>query len=263
LFIHEESPILAEKELMRHCTVIAATGLSTIDGETYISQTWDECSKDFWEGDKPLLLNEKRKSEPDVLSWTYPGLLANAGMNSEGLSILWTSTPRAPFEIGVPTYVIIAEVLRKKNIEEALEVIIKAKRAGSFKFTIADRNGEIYVIEATPKHHHLIYVDDCYGYHGDFESIDIRNEIPLHKVDAFVVPANRVRKFLKRMHGKIDMSVIRNILCDSYICCYPTIKDGTWTDYMTWASWIMIPSKRELWISHGPPCDNELKKFVI
>jgi isopenicillin-N N-acyltransferase like protein len=261
--LHEESSILGEKELMKHCTVIAATGPATIDGETYISQTWDERYEDFWEGDKPNLLYEKRKSGPDVLTWAYPGLLASAGMNSEGLSITWTSTPRAPFEIGVPTYVIIAEILRKKSIAEALESIIKAKRAGSFKFTVADRNGEVYVIEATPKHHHIIYVDDFYGYHGDFESSDIRKEIPPHQVDTWVVPANRVRKLLRMAHGKVDMNVIRDILCDAYICCHPTQKEGRWTGAISWASWIMVPSKREWWITHGPPCQNEPRKYVV
>jgi isopenicillin-N N-acyltransferase-like protein len=265
IFLHEESSILGEKELMRHCTVIAATGPATISGETYISQTWDESYEDFWEGDKPILLYEKRKSGPDILAWAYPGLLANAGMNSEGLSITWTSTPRAPYEIGVPTYVIIAEILKRKSIDEALAAIINAKRAGSFKLTLADRNGEIYIVEATPRHHHIIYVDDFYGYHGDFESSDIRKEIPPHKVDVpiFVVPANRVRKLLRMAHGKLDMNVIRNILCDQYICCHPTQKEGRWTDFITWASWIMVPSKCEWWIAHGPPCQNELKKYVV
>jgi isopenicillin-N N-acyltransferase-like protein len=265
LFLHEESPILGEKEFMRHCTVIAATGAATIGGETYVSQNWDESYEDFWEGDKPLLLYERKKSGPDVLAWTYPGLLGAAGMNSEGLSITWTSTPRAPFEIGVPTYVIIAEILRRKSIDEALEAIIKAKRAGSFKLTIADGNSEIYVVEATPRHHHLIYVDEFYGYHADFESDDIRKEIPPHRVDVpiFVVPANRVRKLLRMAHGKLDMDVIRSMLCDQYICCHPTLKEGRWTGYITWASWTMVPSKREWWIAHGPPCQNEPRKYTL
>ena len=263
--LHEERRIFGEKELMRHCTVVAATGSATIGGETYIGQTWDESYADFWEGDKPLLLREKGKSGLDVLEYAYPGLLAAAGMNSEGLSITWTSTPRAPFEIGVPTYVIVAEVLRRKNISEALAAIINVKRAGSFKFTVADRNGEIYIVEATPKNHHLIYVDDYYGYHADFESGDIRREFPSHRVDVpgYVVAANRVRKLLKTARGKLDVDVLKNILSDQYICCHPVQKEGKWAGGITWASWILVPSKREWWITHGPPCQNELKKYVV
>jgi isopenicillin-N N-acyltransferase-like protein len=265
IFLHEESRVLGEEELMRHCTVIAATGAATVGGETYVSQNWDESYEDFWGGDKPLLLYEERRSGPNVLAWSYPGLLAAAGMNSEGLSVTWTSTPRAPFEVGVPTYVIVAEILRKTNIVEALEAVIKAKRAGSFKLTVADENGEIYVVEATPRHHHLIYVTESYGYHADFESAEIRYEISPHKVDVpfFVVPANRVRKLLKTAHGKLDMSVIRDILCDEYICCHPTLEEERWTDCITWASWTMVPSKREWWIAHGPPCQNEPRRFAV
>jgi isopenicillin-N N-acyltransferase-like protein len=264
LSLHEERFILGEEELMRHCTAFAVTGPATKNGETYIGQTWDEGYEDFWEGDKPLLLHEIRKTGPDILAYTYPGLLAGAGMNSEGLSITWTSTPRAPFEIGVPTYVIIAEVLRKKTIVEALQVIIKTKRAGSFKFTIADKYGEIYVVEATPAHHHLIYVDDCYGYHGDFESVEIRKEFPPHKRDVpgWIVPANRARKLLNAMYGKLEIDVLKRIFSDSYICVHPIFEEGKWTGTITWAFWVMVPSKCEFWIAHGPPCKNDLRKYM-
>jgi len=262
--MHEEKSIFGEKDLMKHCKVVAATGSATIDGETYIGQTWDAGYQDFWEGDQPLLLHERRSSGPDILAYNYPGLIAAAGINSEGISLTWTSTPRAPFVVGVPTYVIIGEVLRKKTIGEALQAIVNPKRAGSFKFTIADKNGEIYVIEATPSHHHLIYVDDFYGYSADFESEEIRREAKVYGSEWLPVAANRARKLLKTACGKLDINVLKSVLSDHpYICVHPVFKEGKWTGGISRASWIMVPPKREWWITHGPPCQNELIKYTV
>lgn len=257
-----------------HCTSFGATGSATKDGETYIGQNWDYLSELYWNGEGPFIQRERRKSGPSVTAYNAPGFLAWAGMNSNGIALSWNSLPRVSLKVGVPTYVIIDELLRAKNIGEALAAVERANRAGVFNFVIADENGEVYDVEATPEEVNFSYHDTILGHANHFVNLERAQETHFRswlKPDGgrspnldTIVRHNRMNKMLKDAQGRIDLEACEGFLRDhvnspSSIC----IHDAEGCKGFTWESWVMVPRKRQWWIARQPQCQNEYKLFQV
>jgi isopenicillin-N N-acyltransferase like protein len=149
LFLHEE--IYHLKSLPQtHCSAIAYPGSLTASGGGLIGQNWDwPLSYIPWGG----LVRLKPKHFPRILCYHYPGLINCCGINSSGLSLMWTGGGYYPVikpKIGVPTYALISEIMLKSNVKEALTLLSNTPRAGSFMFLLADKSGASCVVEATP-----------------------------------------------------------------------------------------------------------------
>lgn len=260
--LHEERSIFKGEG----CTALAATGRATLNGETYVGQNWDEGTEMYWDGDMPFLLKIRRKTGPDVLAYAYPGIQSNAGINSNGICMSWNTIPRLELKVGVPTYIIIADLLRQNTIGDAIDSILRAERAGCFNFVLGD-DTEIYDIEATPRDIDITYSDLYIGHANHYVSKKFAQLQDMSKIKAgTIVRHNRINRLLKEHCGKIDLEVCMNIFQDHVnypysICSHPAQemkKKG-----LTWDSWIQIPKKREWWIAHGPPCQNEFEKYTI
>ena len=86
----------------------------------------------------------KRPEGPSVLAYSYPGLWVGAGLNSAGLALCWTwgndmgiKGPR----VGIPSYVLIAQMLYQNTLEAALDEAERAHHAGWFAFVLGDAKG--------------------------------------------------------------------------------------------------------------------------
>jgi hypothetical protein len=133
-----------------HCTAFAATGEATRAGKTLVAMNWDWSPHLYpWPG----LVRLDVRGAPRTLNYHYPGLWASAGINEHGVALMWTGAGYMPIVrpvVGVPTYVLIAEILRRKNTRSCIDYLRCIKQAGSFIFFIGDAQGDIAVIEAVP-----------------------------------------------------------------------------------------------------------------
>jgi isopenicillin-N N-acyltransferase-like protein len=255
------------------CTAFAATGKATANGETYLGQSWDTDLESL-EHDEGQLFNVKRNSEPDLLVYTYPGMLAAAGLNSAGIGISWNTVPPLEFKVGVPTYLIVAEILRQKTIGDAIAAILRANRAGCFNFVLADES-EIYDIEATPSDVDITYYDKYMGHANHFISSKFKDRQVLSGRGASAAWAcsfvrhNRMNKLLSDHCDSIDLNACMDALRDHVnypksICRHPDpAESNPEKNGITEASWVMVPAKREWWISYGPPCQNKFIKYTL
>jgi hypothetical protein len=67
---------------------------------------------------------------------------------------MWTSGgyfPRINPVVGVPTYVLISEVMRRRSVAEALEFLQSVSNAGCFIFLLGDSSGATAVVEGAPR----------------------------------------------------------------------------------------------------------------
>ena len=254
-----------------NCTTFAATGSSTTDGDTFIGQTWD-ISKNLCENAGAFLLKTKRENGPDTLAYTYAGMLAGAGINSEGISIVWNSVPRLGLKPGVPTYIIIAEILRQKRIGDAIAAILKADRAGCFNFLIADES-ELYNIEATPDDVHISYSNKYLSHANHYLSEKFRNKQDIVKVArnysaSTIIRNNRINRMLKENDGNINLEACQEFMKDHVnypesICRHPDPEKDKDKRLITCSSFVIVPSKKELYISNGPACQNKYFNYKI
>lgn len=133
-----------------HCTVFGAAPPDTKDGDTFVCQTWDWMESVY--GLSSMLL-WKRPEGPSLLSYAYPGLWTGAGLNSAGLALCWHTgggdgkEPR----IGIPAYVLIAQILYQETLKGAQEEIRRATPAGWFVYLLGDGQGNHVTVRGTPK----------------------------------------------------------------------------------------------------------------
>jgi isopenicillin-N N-acyltransferase-like protein len=133
------------------CTAVAIGPPYTADGATYVGQTWDWMESVY--GLSSMLLWE-RTGGPSLLSYAYPGLWAGAGMNANGVALTWTSGDGkgiAGPRVGIPSYLLIAQMLYQPTLKEAIAEARRAKHAGWFTFVLGDRNGDLANVEGTPE----------------------------------------------------------------------------------------------------------------
>jgi isopenicillin-N N-acyltransferase-like protein len=271
-FLYEEIVMinaLEEREgFVRNCTAFAATGCSTENGETYHGQNWDGLEWEWFDGEVSLFFKIKRKDGPDILNYTNPGILTCAGLNSNGVGISWTSVPRLELRIGVPTYIIVAEVLRQKTIGDALNAVLRAERAGCFHFIITDKT-EIYSIEATPNDIDIVYSDECVAHANHYisDKFYAKQNISQLKTDTFI-RYNRMKRLLRENFGRINLEACFSFLRDHVnypysICKHPDEKVADKFRGLTLDSWVAVPSKGEFWLAHGSPCKNNFIKYTF
>ncbi len=264
LTLHEEF-----QGFVDNCTSFAVTGRATEDGEVIQGQTWD-IPVELCREARPFLLIRKGQRDPAVFSFTYSGLLAGAGFNEAGLTLSWNSLPRLHMEVGVPTYVIIAEILRQETIGEALYSISRAKRAGCFNFVLTDKS-EIYMVEATPEHLDILYSSTHLSHANHYLSPKFRERQSLTEVmsrysSSSIVRQNRMERLLRERIGSINVEVSKDLLKDHVnyphsICRHPGRECEI--PMITCASWVMKPSEGTWWVSNGPPCTYPFLPYSI
>ena len=260
---------LEERSAFEHsrCTAFAATGNATRKGETYAGQTWDGIENEWWDGELSLLFKVRRKNGPDILDYTNPGILACAGLNSNGISINWNTVPQKEMIAGVPSYIIVAEVLKQKTLGEALDAVRRANRAGYFNFVITNET-ELYDVEATPSDLDISYSGECIGHANHFVSDMFRSTQNVGVTACSIIRHNRMNRLLRENRGKIDLETCMSFMRDhvdypSSICHHPGDDLDPKQRGLTLDSWISVPSKREFWIAHGSPCENEFVRFTF
>jgi len=240
-----------------HCTAIAAGPPATADGSTYVGQTWDWMQS---VAGLARVLLWKRAEGPSVLAYAYPGLWVGAGLNSAGIALAWTSGsgmgiagPRA----GIPSYVLIAQILYQDSIEAALAEARRARHAGWFTFVLGDGQGRLANVEGTPRD---LAVETSRGhlarvYYGTRKITGTPEGEPvkLHP------RCRRVTRLLDEKAGKLDRAALKGLLADhgderdngSAVCVHGSTLDAMLFD----------TTRREARLTRGPACSAPWQTF--
>lgn len=262
------------------CTAFAVTGMATKTGEAFHGQTWEGIIDLYWGGKMSSLLKVRPKKGVKSLNYTMPGFLGCAGLNEKGIGLSWNTVPRIELTVGVPTYIICAEILRQKSIGDALYACLRAKRAGCFNFIITDES-EIYNVEATPKDIDVSSSNEYIGHANHYVSEKFKDKQDLGlKPSSTITRHFRINRLLKEKCGSIDLNECMSFLQDhsNYphsICSHPTIEYDEDAEDMPWpieekelwnhsyvlAGWVIAPVRKEFWIAHGSPCKHEFKRY--
>jgi len=263
-------PEMYYPKLLGTCTAFAVSDSVSATGDVYVGQNEDEALDPWLEGECSVLLSIKERSAPDILLYTYAGIPAMKGMNSEGIALCINAILCEESRIGVPSLVITREILRQKTISEAINAIIRAKRANSLNYVIGDRNGEIYDIEAIPSKIDHFYSENHLAHSNHFLSnrLDIQKDYILEELPDTIIRCNRMDKLIRSRYGEIDHKVLMSFLRDhvnypNSICRHVSPDDDPAHTMKTLDSIILIPTKQEAWFSKGPPCEHKFFKYDI
>jgi isopenicillin-N N-acyltransferase-like protein len=242
--------------LVKHCTALAAGPPDTRDDNTYVGQNWDWMETVY--GLSSMLL-WKRDEGPSLLAYSYPGLWVGAGLNSAGIALCWTwgegMSIKGP-RVGIPSYVLIAQMLYQDTLKGALEEARRSTHAGWFAFVLADSKGHLATVEGTPE---KLVIQKPRGHtarasYACREILGGSDGAPL-KIHP---QCQRMFDLLAGSRGKLDRRTIEGFFADheSTICKHPGYKGGFTVDSM-----LFDCTHREAHVSRGPGCSGRWKTF--
>lgn len=246
--LHEELHHKGIVPGVEHCTAAAAGPPSTSDGRTYVGQTWDWMQSVF--GTSRIVRWRQEKGRT-YLGYGFPGLWAGAGINSDGVALCWTSggfqrgpvamKDPTPPRVGIPSYALIAHLLRQPTLDDVEREARRDLHAGWFTFVMADAHGNLLNLEGSPRgivvergRGHMARVD-----FGTRESLGVAAADPVPRTDR----CQRMLDHLDAAAGKIDGDWLRNTFTERQRQIY--IRDTI--DVM-----VFDCSRREAHVTRGP-----------
>ncbi|MFX1600941.1 MAG: C45 family autoproteolytic acyltransferase/hydrolase [Promethearchaeota archaeon] len=207
------------------------------------------------------------------------------GLNDRGLAIgynygrSWKKDP-LDFKLkGVPATFIIQEALETcATTQEAIEFITTfVGRSNGFHCGLTDLSGDTCVIETTCTRHAIRRPKDGVLAHTnhyqteELKDANLPNYVRFKMDDMDIFPLESpIRRYqrgielLKKYKGQITMEIIKKILSDHdnrepddfTVCTHGTAAG-------TLGSIIVLPIKKEFWVTDNHPCNSEYEKFKL
>ena len=270
--IEEHTLLMLHEELVhtKNCTALAVNAAAATDGNPILGQNWDWHSRLFpW----PSILHVRSDAMPEMLTYSYPGMWAAAGINEHGVSLVWTGAgyrPKVEPIVGIPTYALIAGILTCKSTGEAIELIADTPHAGCFIFLLADARNDVRVVEAMPEHAVSVRCHDVAGRANHYECELTIKESKQTLGDSAadcgtVARAARIHALLKHYNGIVSRAAVEAMLRDEKgepgqtICQSPSDSRAS----MTVDSFYFRPVHREMWLARGVPSEHEYVRYGL
>ena len=247
------------------CTSMAALPRITRDNHTILGQNWDY--KIRFQG-RSIILEVEQEAKPNLVIHTEPGIIGFMGMNSVGLGVCLNAlaSNQDRFEPRTPFLIMIRGLLNADSFSDALKAVIGTSAACSGNLLIAHRDGEAIDLEVTPEDVEPIYAEgDIITHSNHFLAPNHRENL----IDTFKPTApdtlfrfHRARQLLKLNKGNIDIGDFKRVFKDHFsypnsICRHVDTRDEGPKQLTTLSSVIMDLEERTLYMTEGPPCQNE------
>jgi hypothetical protein len=196
----------------------------------------------------------RRTEGPSLLAYSYPGLWVGAGLNSAGIALCWTSAGGAGIpgpRVGIPSYVLIAQMLYQDTLQGALSEAARFPHAGWFTFVLTDGQGRLVNVEGSPKE---LVVETGRGHlarvgYGSRQM----THTPKSQAVASHPQCRRMGDLLAGARGKLDRATLQGFFGDhqSTICKHFSTLDAMLFDTTT----------RTAYVTRGPGCSGRWQRF--
>jgi len=263
LLLHEE---IVHQE---HCSIVGLSANAARDGRSVVAQNWDWPATVYaW----PKIVRSRTNGAPAIMTYAFPGLWACAGVNDAGLAIGWSGAgywPSVPPIPGIPTYALVAGVLASQDVSSAIRLLGNRRHAGCFIFFLADRGGELAVVEGWPGHlavarNEMIAARTNHYVMPNVIAV-VNQRDPFSIRDSTTAPRlESLRALLSRNQEWITGNVLREILCHQEIrASYSLDTSGHGYNSMTIDSFCMYPDTAELLVARGLPDRHDFIRYTL
>ena len=242
------------------CTAFAITGRGTATGETLAGQNSDMSAE---VGDLAYVLHLQPEGKPEVLMYTFGGMIGYHGFGSTGVAHFANALGGGPAaRFALPHYPLKRLMLECAAMDEVVALVRRTPLRDSGNYVLCDGRGAILDIEATPDGPHLVQ-DEGAGFlaHSNHflcpEHATAAN-YELSAADSFT-RLERMNDLIASRFGEVTIDDCKAFLRDrdgdpAGICrqAHPTGPDGVSAPGgITVASVIADPARRALHVAAG------------
>jgi isopenicillin-N N-acyltransferase-like protein len=250
------------------CTAFALMPPHSADGSLWMGQNWDWIA-----GVKGAVIHSQDEDGSEVLSFTEAGIFGGKiGLNGHGLGLCINGLVSAQDNwerLGQPVHLRTYNILRCKTLEAARKAATLEPRSGSVNFLIA-QGQQAVDLEIAPQGV-IAWQDERQLVHANHFVDPARAGIelvPIEWLDRSSHRQGRLEAALSETE-KPGLEDLQTALRDREgapyaVCRTPGQEELELGEpYETVASVVMNLSSKELWISDGPPHQNEYQRFGI
>lgn len=207
---------LAQQEGREHCTAFVSSRTRSHDDRTIVAQNWDMGPEHF-----PCagLLRLACDGKPKTITFHHPGLWSGCGINSEGLAHMWTGSgyyPPVKTVPGVPSYILISELLTKTSVLEAVKFLQETPNAGCYIFLLGDATGKTAVIEGIPERRPRVDYSSISFRTNQYEDPDLmlasRQNLNDPHATSSKIRRERASSILHSCGGRLSVDVLKTAL---------------------------------------------------
>ena len=251
------------------CTSFALSKEASKNNHLIMGQNWD------WIPDIECVLTTNTDTNGlKRMVFTESGIFGGKpGMNSEGIGLAVNgmySTDDDFTRFEKPFHLRCYEVLRSKNMEEALGVLVNSPRSCTANFIIGHGPLRVVNVELAPDNLHLIDT-----IHGIISHANHFNNPGILNISEPPNPRRNLSEFRqKRMEGllleqkPLNVAAIQGILKDhehlpQSLCRHRDETMPKSQHTITKTSMIMDLEEKKMWATDGQPCKAEFEEFSL
>lgn len=241
------------------CTALGAACDATVAGDVICGQNNDELIAGWLGGAADVIVHHTADDGLQTLAYTHAGVPAYMGMNAAGLCVTWMYIDDGERGAGVPTCVLIRELLTMRSIADAVGYLERTPHAVPNAFLLGHPEG-LCTVEVFPRSRMRVREGSTLLWHAN------------HILDAELAAADRqacnpeattfgrcerMGELLREHHGRIDVGAAQRFLSDhggrNAICQHPA-PDAE-APGKTLASMVFEPAAGTMHLAFGNGCE--------
>jgi isopenicillin-N N-acyltransferase-like protein len=252
------------------CTTYVIGRKGTANGQILIGQNSDMGQQSI---DLGYILHLKPKLKPQVLIWTFGGMIGYHGMNSAGVAIFENALSETgavpPGRFAMPHYPVKRMILETSKLDAALGLFRQIPLASNKNYVICDGSGAILDVESTTAGPELIK-DEGAGFLAHSNHFVCSRYANKEREDNSLPDSrtrfDRIHKLLRSDFGSITVDRMKVHLSDhsdhpTSICRHP--QSPRVGPDKTVASMIAEPALRQMHVALGNPCNSRYVTYSM
>jgi isopenicillin-N N-acyltransferase like protein len=244
------------------CTAYVISGAGTSERGILAGQNSDMDSRI-----PPLayVLHLQPKNKPEVLIWTFGGMIGYHGMNSAGLAHFANALGGGPKgRFAMPHYPVKRMMLECTSIDQAVELLRTVPLNSNGNYVLCDGKGGILDVEATTAGAEILS-DNGAGFlahtnHFLCQRYALKENFAQSWPDSFP-RIERMNRLIRSKYGTLSVADIQSFLRDH--SGRPTSICRHEAQSQTVASLIAEPERRRLHVAAGNPCQSRYVTYSM
>lgn len=250
-----------------HCTALGAAGEATVAGNVICGQNNDELIAGWLGGAADVIVHHTADDGLQTLLYTHAGVPAYMGMNSAGLCVTWMYIDNGERGAGLPTCVLIRELLTMRSLADAIGYVDRTPHAVPNAFLLGHPQG-LRTVEVFPHSRMRVREGTHLLWHAnhildpELAAADLQASNP----DATTfIRCERMGELLCEHRGRIDVGAAQRFLSDHgsrhAICQHA--KPQAEAPGKTLASMVFEPAAGTMHLAFGNGCEEPLRGVPV